>query len=88
MKPIQRHKRFEKHFRQRITPDPKLLRQFENRLELFLSGQRDYPLDDHALTGALKGKRAFSIANDIRVIYEETAQAYLFLDIGSHSQVY
>ena len=88
MKPIRRHKQFEKHFGQRITPNQKLLTQFEKRLTLFLADARGYPLNDHALTGRLAGKRAFSVANDIRVIYENTPEAYLFIDIGSHNQVY
>jgi mRNA-degrading endonuclease YafQ of YafQ-DinJ toxin-antitoxin module len=33
----------------------------------------------------MKGKRAFSIAGDVRVVYEETDEAYIFLDVGSHN---
>ena len=69
-------------------PDRQLDKQFETRIMLFLQGQRSYPLNDHALRGRLKGKRAFSVANDIRVVYEETNEAYLLLDVGSHNQVY
>ncbi len=88
MKQLKRHKQFEKHFRKRITPDKKLTAQFELRLALFQAGERDYPLNDHALSGNMSGKRAFSVAPDLRVIYEETADFILFLDIGSHSQIY
>lgn len=88
MKSIRRHRRFEKHFRLRITPNKKLSRQFEKRFTLFLQGVRDYPLDDHQLTGKLAGKRSFSISGDIRVVYQETSDAITFLDIGAHNQVY
>lgn len=88
MKPVRRHKIFEKHFRQRITPHHKLIAQFEDRFALFMQGERGYPLDDHPLYGKLKGKRAYSVAGDIRVVYLETDEEILFLDIGSHSQVY
>jgi addiction module RelE/StbE family toxin len=63
-------------------------KQFAFRLQLFMEGVRDYPLDDHALVGSMKGLRAFSIGGDLRVVYRETAEYYEFLDIGSHNQVY
>jgi addiction module RelE/StbE family toxin len=88
VKPIRRHKTFEKHFRSRIAPNEKLVKQFEQRLGLFLQKVRDYPLDDHALIGSMKGLRAFSVGGDIRVVYRETDEYYEFLDVGSHSQVY
>ncbi len=88
MKPIKRDRTFEKHFRQRISPHEKLVSQFKERLALFMTGQLGYPLHDHALTGKLAGKRAFSVAGDIRVVYVELQDSIVFLDIGSHNQVY
>jgi len=88
MKPIIRHRKFEKNFKSRISPNPKLKKQFAARLGLFKEGVRDYPLDDHALIGTMKGLRAFSIGGDLRVVYRETDEFYEFLDVGSHNQVY
>ena len=88
MKPVKRSQTFEKHFKKRILPHDKIVRQFEKRLRLFMTNDRGYPLNDHPLTGKLVGKRAFSIAGDIRVIYVELADAYVFIDIGTHNQVY
>jgi addiction module RelE/StbE family toxin len=88
MKQIKRDKTFEKHFKQRITPNEKLVKVFKKRLDLFIKGELGYPLYDHALTGKLNGKRAFSVAGDIRVIYIELEDYIVFLDIGSHSHVY
>ena len=88
MKPIKRDKTFEKHFKQRIAPNEKLVKLFKQRLKLFLDGELGYPLYDHALTGKLEGKRAFSVAGDIRVIYIELEDFFIFIDIGSHNQVY
>lgn len=88
MKPIKRDRTFEKHFKQRIRPNEKLVSQFTERLALFITGNLGYPLNDHALAGKLSGRRAFSIAGDIRVIYVELEDMIVFLDIGSHSQVY
>lgn len=88
MKPIKRDKTFEKHFRQRISSHEKLREQFKERLALFMTGELGYPLHDHALIGKLVGKRAFSVTGDIRVVYVELEDAIVFLDIGSHNQVY
>lgn len=88
MKPIRRHRKFEKNFKSRISPNPKLKQQFQDRLQLFMENVRDYPLDDHALVGTKKGLRAFSIGGDLRVVYRETDEYYEFLDVGSHNQVY
>lgn len=88
MKPIKRDRTFEKHFKQRIGSNEKLVNQFKKRLILFMAGELGYPLYDHALTGKLVGKRAFSVAGDIRVIYVELEDSIVFLDVGSHNQVY
>lgn len=88
MKPIKRDRTFEKHFKQRISPQEKLIKQFKERLALFMAGKLGNPLHDHALTGKLAGKRAFSVAGDIRVIYIELEDSIVLLDIGTHNQVY
>jgi addiction module RelE/StbE family toxin len=88
MKRVVFHKNFDKSFVKRIKNSPKMREQFNSRLQLFISGEREYPINDHPLTGNMSGQRSFSIANDLRVIYEETESEIIFLDIGSHSQVY
>lgn len=88
MRKIERHKRFEKNFQTRIASDSKLAKQFEERLLLFTEGVGDYPIYDHPLTGKLAGKRAFSIAGNIRVIYKIVDGICIFVDIGTHNQVY
>lgn len=88
MKPIRRHKNFIKSFRSSVSNNSKLQKQFEQRLQMFINGDRGYPLNDHALIGTMKGLRAFSVAGDLRVVYRETEEYFEFLDIGSHNQVY
>ncbi len=88
MKTIDLHRKFEKNFARRILHDRKLLKAYDERFLLFARGHRGTPLNDHALTGTLVGKRSFSITGDIRVIYEETDDTITFLDIGTHSQLY
>jgi len=55
MKPVIYRKQFKKNLQKRILPNPKLAKQFEQRLKMFADGVRDYPLDDHALVGTMKG---------------------------------
>lgn len=88
MKHIELTKQFEKSYKKRIAPHSKFKATYISSVRAFKEGERGHPLNDHALKGKLNGKRAFSIANDIRVVYEETEEAYTFLDIGSHNQVY
>lgn len=88
MKQIRRTKAFEKHYRQRITPNKKLQKKFLVAYEQFMVGIRDYPLRDHALTGSMKGLRAFWITADVRVVYAEDENFIVFVDVGTHAQVY
>lgn len=88
MKNIERRPQFQKHFWMRIRPNKNLKRRFDERLGLFAAGERGKPLNDHPLSRDMKGLRAFPITGDIRVVYYETATTYIFLDVGSHNQVY
>lgn len=87
-KPIELHRSFVKSYRSRIAKKNKLQVQYKVRLEMFVAGHRGKPLNDHPLGGNLIGRRAFSITGDIRVVYIETAKKFIFLDIGTHNQVY
>jgi addiction module RelE/StbE family toxin len=88
MKKIEYTKQFQKHLKQRYANQPKVVMRFQQNLELFSQGVRAEPINDHPLTGQLKGLRSFSVGGDVRVVYQETEDYYLLLDIGSHSQVY
>ena len=55
---------------------------------MFLAGHRGSPINDHMLTGDMQGRRAFSITGDIRVVYIEFEDKIIFIDIGSHNQLY
>lgn len=88
MKPVEFSRQFKKSFAKRVASNPKLLKAFDKSYGLFTNGARKYPINDHALIGEMRGLRAFSAANDLRVVYRETQTSYEFLDIGSHNQVY
>lgn len=88
MKKLEYTKQFQKRLKQRYSHQPHVIERLKHHMELFNKGIRKEPINDHPLTGRLKGLRAFSIGGDVRVVYQETEDHYLLLDIGSHNQVY
>ena len=88
MKPVRLTKKFDKSYKKNISHQGRSKTNYVDRVSRFKAGERGYPLNDHPLTGKLASKRAFSITGDIRVIYEETENEIIFLDIGTHNQVY
>lgn len=87
-RPLELHRSFIKSYRKRVANNTKLAAQYKARVEMFLDGIRETPLNDHPLVGTKAGQRAFSITSDVRVVYIETETAIIFLDIGTHNQVY
>jgi len=88
MKKLEFTKQFQGRLRQRYSHQSRVINRLKRHLELFSQGIRREPINDHSLTGKLKGLRAFSVGGDVRVVYQETDDRYLLLDIGSHNQVY
>lgn len=59
------------------------------RIRWFKKNPKDTRLDDHLLTKPMEGKSAFSITDDLRIVYEWiTKTTVRFLDIGPHAKVY
>lgn len=86
---IKFHPRFKKSYKRRIAPNKKLALQTEERIILFKSNRKGPVLKDHGLSGAKKGLRAFSITGDIRIVYIPLSdEEVVFIDIGTHNQVY
>jgi len=82
-------KTFDKQFKTRIHPNKNLVKMYKERVLLFVEDRENPALKDHELTGKLRGLKAFSITGDIRVIYVEREKGYfIFLDIGTHPQIY
>lgn len=84
---IRFHKKFDKQFA-KLTPKQKKL--VIRKMEIFCNNPFANELKNHALSGRLKGKRAFSISYDLRIIFEEFDDYVLviILDIGTHNRVY
>jgi len=87
-KPIYFDKVFEMHYQKRVLRDKKLHELYKQALALFISNPNHPQLHTHNLKGRMNTKKAFSVDDDCRVIYIEDEDKFLFLDIGSHDEVY
>jgi len=86
---IELHPRFKKHYKKRIAHNIKLIKQTRERITLFKNNPHYPLLKNHSLLGKRTHLRAFSITGDIRTVYFPISKnRVLFLDIGTHNQVY
>jgi len=80
---------FKKCYSKRIAHNKKLIFVTTKRFEQFSIDPNCQQLHNHQLIGKMKGLYSFSITGDIRVIYRWVDNTtVLFMDIGSHNQVY
>lgn len=84
---IKSRKKFDKKFNK--LPE-KEKQQIKIKIELFSEDPFHYSLRNHALSGKMRGLRAFSVGGNMRIIFQEFDDYILviFLDLGSHEQVY
>jgi len=81
--------KFEVSYKELLLLSPELKDVIWKRINLFREKPLDTRLYNHLLKGKLKGKWAFSVTNDIRIVYEwKTKNVVRFLAVGKHSQVY
>ncbi len=80
---------FRKAFKKKIRGNKNLEARFRNRIVIFRENPFDPKLRTHRLSGQLQGLWSFSIDYNTRVIFSflEPNQV-LFVDIGSHEEVY
>ncbi len=81
---------FKKAFKKRIK-NTILETEFWIRLETFTKEPFNTKLKTHKLSGKLKGLWSFSIEQNLRVIFYFTKDKpikAIFVDIGSHDEVY
>jgi len=81
--------KFDKSLEDLLNSEPELENAIKQRIKLFRTNPQDTRLGNHSLTGRLKDKWAFSITEDIRIVYEWLGKTNArFLTIGSHTKVY
>ncbi len=80
---------FRKAFKRKVRGNKNLEARFRNRVAIFQENPFDPRLKTHRLSGQLQGLWSFSIDHDVRVIFSfvDPSRA-LFVDIGTHEEVY
>lgn len=72
-----------------ISEMPELIPIIEQKVKWFLHNPSDTRLVNHPLRKSMEGKWAFSITDDIRIVYEWVGKSTVrFLAIGPHTKVY
>jgi len=80
---------FNNDFQKKPKKQPRKIQiKFKERYSIFQDDQFHYSLNNHALTGKFKGIRSINITGNIIVHYKENSDGIIFLDIGSHSELY
>lgn len=80
---------FKRSFKKRIKASSDLETKFWQKLEQFTINPFDPSLKTHKLSGKLKEFWSFSIDYDKRVLFYFTQEnKAVFVDIGSHDEVY
>lgn len=86
---IKFYSKYIKNYKKRIRSNKNLSLQVENRIVIFMNNPNDPILKNHSLKGSKDGLKSFSITGDIRIVYQQiTDEEVVFVDIGSHNQVY
>jgi len=80
---------FRKSFKRKVRGNKKLEQRFKDRVIIFQNDPFDPRLRTHQLSGQLQNLWSFSVDYDCRVIFSfvEKNRA-IFLDIGTHEEVY
>lgn len=84
---------FSSHFKNALKKlarkQPEIMVVVVGKILLFNNNKNDPSLKLHKLSGDLKDHWSFSIEQDIRIVFRYTNDGnILFVDIGSHDQVY
>jgi mRNA-degrading endonuclease YafQ of YafQ-DinJ toxin-antitoxin module len=81
--------KFDLSYRELILLEPDQKTTIWSRIIIFRKNPLDTRLRNHKLSGKLIGKWAFSITDDIRIVYEWKAKNMVrFLAVGRHEEVY
>lgn len=80
---------FRRAFKKIVLNDQNLESKFWEKMRVFLSDPYDPRLKTHKLSGKLKELWSFRLDYDVRIIFFfEGKDRAIFVDIGSHEEVY
>ena len=80
---------FKRSYKRKIVAGSERESRFRAKTEAFMTDPFDSALRTHKLSGRLKDYWSFSVEYDLRVIfYFEDAETAVFIDLGTHKEVY
>ncbi len=80
---------FRKAFKRKVRGNKDLEVRFRDRIAIFQRNPFDPRLKTHRLAGQLQGLWSFSVDYDVRVVFSfAEGNRVLFVDIGTHDEVY
>lgn len=79
------HTTFKKKLK-RISP--KIQDRFYERLELFMQDKFTRVLNNHSVDRAYPNCRSINVSGDYRAIFEDHGELIIFINIGTHSDLY
>ncbi len=82
---ISRHRKFVKKF---VKLPLKVRIKFEQRLLVFISDPFSKELNNHSVENRFSGCRSINVSGDYRAIYKFENDIALFVNIGTHSELY
>lgn len=86
MKPVKTTSEFRLHYKARIAKDETIKRASKESLHAFLEDRT--LVDDRSLERKMVLFRSFSLSEEYRVVYLETPEYFLLIDVGTHDEVY
>lgn len=79
------HRSFKKKFKK--LP-PRVQNQFFERIDLFLQDKFHPLLNNHSVDSAYSDSRSINVTGDYRAIFREGSDGVIFIEIGTHSELY
>jgi len=79
------HKQFKKKFKKLTV---KVQKQFYNRLDVFIHNKNHTILNNHSVDKVFTNCKSINITGDYRAIFRENGDVTIFVNIGTHSDLY
>ncbi len=80
---------FHKNFKKKLKKLPKNIQQkFYECLDLFLKDKFNKKLNNHSVEETFYNCRSINVARDYRAIFKEEKELIIFMNIGTHSDLY
>lgn len=81
--------KFHTTFKKKLKKIPlKMQERFYERLELFVQDKFSRVLNNHSVDRAYPNCRSINVSGDYRAIFEDQGELIIFINIGTHSDLY